>query len=34
MSLNSTPRGMRSAIAIIGRTNVGKSSLLNAKKGR
>lgn len=30
MSLNSAPRGMRSAIAIIGRTNVGKSSLLNA----
>ena len=30
MSLNSTPRGMRSTIAIIGRTNAGKSSLLNA----
>ena len=33
MSLNSTPRGMRSVISVIGRTNVGKSSLLNTITG-
>ncbi|GIP50781.1 [FeFe] hydrogenase H-cluster maturation GTPase HydF [Paenibacillus sp. J53TS2] len=34
MSLNATPRGERTHIAVFGRTNVGKSSVVNALTGQ
>ncbi|MGG6312069.1 [FeFe] hydrogenase H-cluster maturation GTPase HydF [Paenibacillus macerans] len=34
MSLNATPRGERTHIAVFGRTNVGKSSVVNAMTGQ
>lgn len=34
MSLNATPRGERTHIAVFGRTNVGKSSVINALTGQ
>lgn len=33
MSLNETPKGLRTAIAFLGRRNAGKSSLINALAG-